>query len=408
MEDRMKKENWFQKISVITLVCMLIFANPTWVLAENLQNQKNENNKQINDAQQDLKQVQSEKKSTITQVEEMEDEIEKYTDEIKELESKLSNLGTSIEEAQTKLDEAEEDYIEQETLLNERLIMQYEEGETSYLDVLLSSANLTDFISNYYMVSELATYDIELLDKIEQQKKEIEQTKKALQEQKQEVETTKQSKDAKTKQLVNTKKEKDAKIASLSEQEKEIQEQISDLKKANRSIDAKIEAANKKKQEANKNHGNTTSGGNNSSTSSGKGGFIKPVSGYPVTTGWYYSNGSLHGAVDFSGSGISGKPVMAAKSGTVIIVEHLTSSYGNYVMIDHNDGTYSLYAHMKTTAVSEGQNVSQGQTIGYVGNSGNVYPRPSASNPIAGTHLHFEIRTGSGKYSERVNPLNYL
>ena len=65
-------------------------------------------------------------------------------------------------------------------------------------------------------------------------------------------------------------------------------------------------------------------------------------------------------------------------------------SYGNFVVIDHGDGTTSLYAHMSSRAVSEGQLVNQGQTIGYVGNTGNS----------KGNHLHLEVRVGG----RRVDP----
>lgn len=415
----MKNKRVLKKFVALSMTGVILLASSTYTIAAtDLNGQKNQNNEQIKNAQKDLTDVQNEKKSTTDQIEEISSQIEQYTNDIQNLTNKLSNLSTSIKESEEKLEKATEDYDKQEKLLEERLVAQYEAGDTSYLDVLVSAESLTDFISNYYLVSELAGYDLELLEKIDNQKKEIENTKTKLENDKKEVETTKQEKDTKNQQLVAAKKEKDAKVASLSEKERDIQAEIDDLKEANKSIDAKIEAANKKKQEQQNNSNNNSNKNNNSSnsnnsnsnsnTNNGGGsnsnskpsskGFIKPVSGYPVTTGWYYSDGRLHGAVDFSGSGISGKPIMAAKSGTVIIVEHLKTSYGNYVMIDHNDGTYSLYAHMSSTAAREGQEVSQGQTIGYVGSTGNS----------SGPHLHFEIRVGSGKYSERVNPLNYI
>ena len=77
-------------------------------------------------------------------------------------------------------------------------------------------------------------------------------------------------------------------------------------------------------------------------------------------------------------------------------------------MIDHHDGTATLYAHMKagSRTVKAGQEVKQGQVIGYVGNTGNCQPRPTPSNPYAGTHLHFSVFLWpSGTV---VNPFNYL
>ena len=77
----------------------------------------------------------------------------------------------------------------------------------------------------------------------------------------------------------------------------------------------------------------------------------------------------------------------------------------DYVIINHNaGGYYTVYMHMKEFYVSEGQTVARGQKIGAMGNTGEVYPVPSASNPYGGTHLHFEARIG-GAYGTSINPL---
>ena len=91
----------------------------------------------------------------------------------------------------------------------------------------------------------------------------------------------------------------------------------------------------------------------------------------------------FHSGIDISAN--TGATVIAADGGTVTVADY-SSSYGNYVMIYHSNGTYTLYAHMSSLAVSAGQTVSQGQTIGYVGSTG------WANGP----HLHFEIRNASG------------
>ena len=171
-----------------------------------------------------------------------------------------------------------------------------------------------------------------------------------------------------------------------------MKKELEALAAENRSLDQKIKAA----QEAIKNDREDyiSSGGSSSS------GFIRPVKGYGVTTGMYYSSGAYHGAVDFSGAGISGKPVYAVADGYVVTAKALNYSYGNYVLIAHYNGLYTLYAHgqMGSITVKEGQRVKQGQQIMRVGSTGNS----------TGPHLHFEVRTGGGSYSERVNPLNYL
>ena len=99
-----------------------------------------------------------------------------------------------------------------------------------------------------------------------------------------------------------------------------------------------------------------------------------------------------HSGIDIDGFGNDGAPVVAAASGEVITASY-DSSYGNYVIIDHG-GTSTVYAHMSGLAVSYGQTVSQGQTIGYVGATGRA----------TGTHLHFEVYVGDG----RVDPTQYF
>lgn len=136
-------------------------------------------------------------------------------------------------------------------------------------------------------------------------------------------------------------------------------------------------------------------------------GFIHPVLAQysAITTGLYYSDGDYHGAVDFGSANINGSPVLAVKDGTVIVSQALKSgssyySYGEYVIIDHHDGTYTLYAHMQPDSrlVNVGDEVKQGQQIGVVGTTGNS----------TGPHLHFEVRTGSGGYNNRTDPRPYL
>ena len=155
-----------------------------------------------------------------------------------------------------------------------------------------------------------------------------------------------------------------------------------------------------KKAEAAEREANKNNGGN--SLAKNPGGYIYPVpSAYAkITTGMYYSSGSYHGAVDFGTGGIAGQPVYAVKSGTVVLTQALTTSYGNYIIINHHDGTYTLYAHGQagSLSVSVGQKVSQGQQIMRVGSTGNS----------TGAHLHFEVRVGSGGYGDRVNPGAYL
>ena len=317
--------------------------------------------------------------------------------------SKLETLNTNIKEAEKEIEEKEEDYKKNQGLFEERLVAAYEAGDTSYLDMILSSEGLTELISNYYLVSELANYDTELLDSIQKQKEEIENKKEELETDKKEVITTKTSKETVANHLQTAKTEKSNYVTQLTEDEKQIQSKIDEIVQANRQIDSDIKAKQALIEAARKQQASSNSGSSSNSSYSGgssSAGFIRPVNG-SVTTGMYYSSGGYHGAVDFGSSGINGSPVYAVADGVVITTKALTTSYGNYIILYHpSSNLYTLYAHGQagSISVSEGQTVKQGQQIMRVGSTGNS----------TGPHLHFEVRTSPGTYSNRVNPLNYI
>ena len=400
----------------ILLVAILLLQIPVTMAADSvndLKNQQEENADKIEENKQKKEEITAEKNQTITEVEDITTQIEDYENQISELNTKISELNTKIEESEKKIEEAQAKYDEQKELLDTRLVVAYEQGETSYLDVLLASENIVDFISNYFYISELATSDTELMDSLQKEKEEIEQAKTDLENSKRELDTSKAEKQSITTQLEQTKSEKNAKVSQLTQDEQTIQAQIDELAEANKSLDAQILKKQKEIQaqlEANKkNNSSSSSNGSSSSggTSTGGGsvssyGFIYPVpSGYTtITTKMHYSSGQYHGAVDFGSAGINGQPVYAAQEGVVVTAENLTTSYGTHVIIAHPNGLYTLYAHGQrgSLRVSEGQYVSRGQQIMNVGSTGNS----------TGPHLHFEVRTSPGTYSCRVNPMNYL
>ena len=401
------------------IIIAVIVSYPSLILAETeteLNNQKEDNKKKITQAQQEKERVTNEKNQTIDEVNSLTEQITDYQSQINSLDAQIDEANNKLEEQTKKLEEAEKQYNDQQDTLNTRIVALYEAGETSYLDVLLSSESVTDFISNYYIISEIAECDVELLEQIDNQKQEIAKAKEEIENSKNQLATAKADKERVSQELQEKKSEKDSYVAQLSQEEQDIEAQIEELQQANIQIDKDIaaarEAARKKLEEEKKKQqqqNNNNNSGSNSGSSSGGGisnpssaGFIYPVpSGYAtITTNLYYSNGSYHGAVDFGTGGISGQPVYAVADGVVITAKALTTSYGNYIIIMHRDGLYTLYAHGQpgSIAVSQGQYVTQGQQIMRVGNSGNS----------TGPHLHFEVRTGNGLYSDRVDPRPYL
>lgn len=293
--------------------------------------------------------------------------------------------------------------------MDERLVTLYESGEVSYLDMLLSSTDLTEFISSYYMIETLTAADKELIQNLENDKKEIADTQEKVNSSLNEIETKKSELETVQQQLSDAKDEEQTKVDKLTEQSHDLESDVEEYEKKMKELDAKekaqeaalqkkYEEAKKKAEQGNSSGSSSNSGGSSSSGSAvSSKGFIRPVKTGSITATMYYSSGKYHGAVDF---GVSvGTPVYAAADGIVVTSTWGGSdSYGYYIKIKHYNGLYTLYAHGSSLVVSVGQEVKQGQLIMYSGNTGNS----------TGPHLHFEVRVSPGGYSNRVNPLNYL
>ena len=175
----------------------------------NLIQQQNDLQNQKSEADNKLEIVQDELSENMQQLEKLSQTMAEYQIQIDEWGKQIDDLNTSIKEIQEKLDIAQKDYDEQEKLLESRLVTMYEAGDTSFLDFILSSNNIVDFISNYYLMAELTTYDEDLLEKIEREKSQIEQNKKMLETQQSEYNTIKANYEKKKIILYNTKALKD-------------------------------------------------------------------------------------------------------------------------------------------------------------------------------------------------------
>lgn len=376
------------------ILLVLIFTNISMVYAttkQELQNERDELDKKIEETSSEIQGIKSQMSNELTQINRLNSQISAYQDEIEELDSQLTTLNTQITEKEAEIKAKEEAFANQKSMLEKRLVAIYENGRVSYLDMLLSSKSLSDFISKYYLISELANVDNELMDSIEKSKNEITAQKIELDSQKAEAEQTKQNKERKANTLNLTVSEKNTLVSNLSAEEQEKQRQLEEMEEDKRKIQREIASL----------------GGDYEYMEPSAAGYICPLPGKSkknITTGfWGYSG---HTGADFACS--AGTPVLAVKAGKVETSTALKNSngsyrsYGEYITINHFDGTVTLYAHMLpgSRMVGPGDTVAQGQQIGQVGSTGNS----------TGPHLHFEVRLiskGSAK-GKAVNPAEYL
>lgn len=383
-----KKEIRIIFIMLVILVMLCGWISVTYAATtQELRDQQSDLDSKIEQTNTEIAGVKSQMSAALSQINSLNSEISGYENDITKLQEQLTGVNAQITEKTNNIAEQEEKYNNQKELLEQRLVALYESGETTYLDVLLASEDFSDFISNYYLIEQMAEADEALLEKIDNTKKQIEAEKAYLESAKTELETTKQSIESKKTSLASSVSQKQNVVKTLTAEEAELQAQLEEFEEDKRAIQAQL--------------AKIASNYTGEIVAPSAAGYTSPLPGRTkrnITTGYYGYKG--HTGVDFACS--SGTPVLAVKSGTVITSTALRNSrgnyrsYGEYVIIDHHDGTMTLYAHMLSGSrtVVPNQNVSQGQQIGQVGSTGNS----------SGPHLHFEVRIGGSP----VNPTPYL
>ena len=394
------------KSLIVFIIISILVAYSNISMAANmndLKNQKNSVQSKITSTEKKIEEISKEKEDALSQVQKLITQISDYQTEIDELNGKISKLQTKITESEKQIKEDEIEYDKEQKALDARLVAMYETGETSYLDFLLSSASLVDFISSYYLVSEVADYDTKMLEQLEAHKKKIEKEKTELETDKKELSNSKVTLESNQMGLKTMKKSKEEYVANLSEDEKELEKDLSELASQEQSINKRIIELQRQydEEQARK---RATSGSSSSTSSYSGGGSSNYGFGYPVTnhhigtgygvSGRYWSSGH-HTGVDFPVP--SGTPVYSVGDGQVVDTG-FNRAYGNYVEIYHGNNIYSFYAHASSVIVSAGQHVTKGQQVMKSGATGNV----------TGPHLHFEIRSPGPRYANCVNPMNYL
>ncbi len=424
-----------KKVILISIIVIVVILNAIVfsyaATSSELNKQQKNIDEQIKETETEIDNVHGKMTDTLNQINDLNAEISTYEGEIKDIQSKINNLNTEIGNKQTNIAEQEGKYAAQKELLEKRLVALYETGTVSYMDMLLSSESLTDFISKYYLIEQLAEADEQLLQKIDNTRKQIENEKTSLENSKEEVESSKKELEGKKSSLSSAVSQKKTVASNLSAEESELNEKLEEMEEDRKEIQSKLAAiaaqeakknseknnsSNSNKNDSNKptqkpSDSTTTesdsskednSNSSNNSTSN-SGGYIFPVQGCSKANinKLVYPSYKGHTGVDVNRN-VVGKNVVAVKSGTVVISTAKKNSngtyrsYGEYVVVNHHDGTMTLYAHMleNSRKVVEGQEVSQGQVLGTVGSTGNS----------TGTHLHFEVLI-NGK---PVNPIPYL
>lgn len=419
-------------LMVLSLVFSVIPVSAYADELDDLQAQKNDLSNQVKECQERLTLL-KERQSNVLEQKAALDEQNKLANEQLELVAKEIDAYTKlIEEKAEEVEAARTKEERQLALYQARVRAMEESGGFNILAVIVNSQNFSQLLTAIDDMSEIMASDRELQEEYvaareeteaikaeyEAEKAEYEEAQTQLEEERAEIGRQIQ---ANTEELESLQDEIDKAIqeyeaaeaaeaaaaATIANMIAEYQRKKAEEAAANQS--AIIDQMNQANEEAIANGQeppyteediqNATNSGSSTGGASSTGGLTWPVpcstrvtSRFGTRSDPFTGQTATHNGIDIDGFNNDGNIIVAAADGTVITASY-DGAYGNYVVIDHGDIT-TLYAHMSGMAVSAGDYVSAGQTIGYLGATGRA----------TGTHCHFEVFVGGS----RVDPASYF
>lgn len=365
-------------LSLLCAACMvasfLCMAKPIPTYADSLSDQLQEARDAQAELEKQIEAIQSDKSKAL----EEKALLDRQNDKLR---SEISLLQQQSDETQARITELTQKEQEQYELFCRQVREEEERGTVSYWSVLFKASSFTDLLARMDFVNEVMDYDRQVISDLQTTRRQLTEDKAALEQQKSEMESSQ----TKLQQQV------DAASTLIREYEETEAGHQAMLDEAAED-EARIQALIRQQQS-----GGSSGGSGSSGSNSGVDGYIWPTNNTRVVTSPYGERWCpFHGYESHNGADIDaarGSAVLAAKSGRVIQAGW-NGGYGISVMIAHDDGITTLYGHMDGCSVSVGQTVSQGETIGICGNTGNS----------SGAHIHYTMYKNGGT----IDPLPYL
>ena len=375
-----------KKICLAVITALLIisgcYKTVQAITSSELEQRRIELREEINKAGKNLENINVQLTENLEAINNLDEQIGEYETQIESVSNNINQVEKQIRETETSLKTIQKRYNHQNELLKKRIVYMYEAGETKYLDVLLNSKSIVDFITRYYLIQEIAQYDRDFLNDIKKEKDEIEKIEESLKTSKETLKEIKAEQKKLAISLENAKVVKSGYVNNLNEEEIKIQEEISIYQKELDLIELDVLMA------ALESNGSQYVGGT----------FAWPAPGYYTITSPYGMR--LHPVIksyrNHSGMDIGapmGSYAIAANDG-VVTKSMYSNSYGNMIMIDHGGGVTTLYAHGSELIARVGDKVKRGDAIMKVGSTG----------WSTGPHLHFEIRING----QTMDPYPYV
>lgn len=409
---------------MLTLIfCMQPVCNVQATEESNLSEAQQEKKTLENDLQKAKELIDSlkgSKEDIQSEVEKLDKQLNEISGKVKEFESRLSKKRQEIANTESALNKAKEQEKKQYRNMKKRIQFMYENGQTSYVEMLLSADSFTDFLNAVEYITQISQYDRKMLKEYQNMQVTIADTQKTLetdyaslqslqakvQEEKQAVAALESAKKGELNDVADDLTDAQS-VAKAYEAEIQAQNEVIAQIQAAQKRAAEQQAAQQQAQAAEENQGATDAAGKNQNTAqnttpSGNGQSTgsmmwpcpsskRVTSDYGPRTSPTNGASSNHKGIDIGAA--YGADIVAADGGTVLVATY-SSSGGNYVIIDHGGGLCTVYMHASSLTVSAGQTVSKGQVIAKVGSTG----------ISTGNHLHFGV-TLNGVY---VSPWGYV
>ena len=416
-----KKRRLARGVALALAVLLMLPVRTLATTIDEVQNRQEELKQENEDLQAKIDALKEDEEAALAYQEELTGKIDENEQKIDQARATIEEMNGKIKELEARISLSEEKYQGTIEAFKERLKALYVSGGSSLgaLEILLDSESLSEFFTRQELVEVMAQRDQSMLDQLDAYMEETQGDREELVAAQQEVADFKKAIEAAQDELEVLYEENDLLVASLEGQQAQAQEQIAANEAEDAELQAQLEALiaernrqeEEKRQQAlqNQQAQNGGSDGGEGATQPSGGTGVEPVTpglqsgfspiwplpgvGVGSITGHFgdmYFNGP-HNGLDIGAS--YGTPIVAAQAGEVISAQYHWS-WGNNVLIWHNETFSTRYAHMSSIAVSAGQYVEQGQIIGYVGSTGESF----------GNHLHFEVYYGGS----RVDPDPYL
>lgn len=397
----MKKKKWF--VAALTVACCSLAVFPAFATKSSLTDAKKKKTaieQEMKRAKETLAKLEALKGDAVAYVKQMDATLETLSEELSQLSTDIEAKEEQIAITTTELQAAEVTEAEQYEAMKLRIKYMYEKGDSSYVDLLLQARSLSELLNKAEYIGKISEYDREKLDEYIATKAQIAETKVVLETEHEELLDLQEQTEAKHASVEELLAAKQAELKSVESQidaaEADVTEYQKDLKMQEDSIKA-IEAEIKRQEEAAKKKAQA-SGQTYKTQSIGDIKFIWPCPASGRITSKFGARSSPTKGASSNHQGIdvgapTGSNILAAAGGTVVVSTYSYSA-GNYVMINHGGGVYTVYMHASKLLCKVGDTVKQGQVIAKVGSTGYS----------TGPHLHFGIRV-NGTY---VNPSKYV